>query len=139
MVCRRKRICICFPEVISFSLLERCNVIRKHFEEAEKEYLAAKLALHEATESKELLSEHLCAIIQNNEVRKSKKLGELMSTLDLELEDKNITNHSATQYLKTPTPDSSNWRTPKSAAVSKPKPPPAISLGSSMIAIHRMD
>ena len=113
--------------------------VRKRFEVAEKEYLSAKLALHEATENKELLSEHLCAIIQHNELRKSKKLNELMTTLQL-VKDKDVASGSTSpQYMKTPTPDLFKWQSPKPAVTSKPPPPPAFPLGSSMIAVHRMD
>ena len=56
---------------------------RKRFEHAESEYVAAKLELHRAAEAKELLAEHLCSIIQQNEMRKANKLAELMTTLNL--------------------------------------------------------
>ena len=59
------------------------HLYRKRFEHAEKEYVAAKLELHQAAEAKELLAEHLCSIIQQNEMRKAKKLAELMAWLNL--------------------------------------------------------
>ncbi len=43
--------------------------------------------LHRKTEVKEQLTEHLCAIIQQNELRKSCKLEELMIQLELNAED----------------------------------------------------
>ncbi|XP_027019134.1 RAB6-interacting golgin [Tachysurus fulvidraco] len=55
----------------------------KRLEKAEAEYVAAKLDLHKKTEVKEQLTEHLCAIIQQNELRKARKLEELMLQLEL--------------------------------------------------------
>lgn len=57
---------------------------RKRFEKAEAEYVSAKLDLHRKTEVKEQLTEHLCAIIQQNEQRKARKLEELMQQLQLQ-------------------------------------------------------
>lgn len=57
---------------------------RKRYEKAEAEYVTAKLDLHRKTELKEQLTEHLCAIIQQNELRKAHKLEELMQQLQLE-------------------------------------------------------
>lgn len=59
---------------------------RKRLEKAEAEYVAAKLDLHKKTETKEQLTEHLCAIIQQNELRKARKLEELMLQLELSTE-----------------------------------------------------
>ncbi|XP_051581216.1 RAB6-interacting golgin-like [Myxocyprinus asiaticus] len=59
----------------------------KRFEKAEAEYVAAKLDLHRKTEVKEQLTEHLCAIIQQNELRKARKLEELMLQLELNAEE----------------------------------------------------
>lgn len=59
----------------------------KRFEKAEAEYVAAKLDLHKKTEVKEQLTEHLCAIIQQNELRKARKLEELMLQLELNAEE----------------------------------------------------
>lgn len=56
-------------------------VDRKRYERAESEYVAAKLDLHRKTEVKEQLTEHLYAIIQQNELRKAEKLQELMLQL----------------------------------------------------------
>lgn len=58
-----------------------CFSFRKRLEKAEAEYVAAKLDLHKKTEVKEQLTEHLCAIIQQNELRKARKLEELMLQL----------------------------------------------------------
>ena len=44
----------------------------------------AKMDLHKKTEVKEQLTEHLCAIIQQNELRKAHKLEELMQQLQLQ-------------------------------------------------------
>lgn len=59
---------------------------RKRLEKAEAEYVAAKLDLHKKAEVKEQLTEHLCAIIQQNELRKAHKLEELMLQLELSTE-----------------------------------------------------
>lgn len=56
-------------------------VDRKRYEKAESEYVAAKLDLHRKTEVKEQLTEHLYAIIQQNELRKAEKLQELVLQL----------------------------------------------------------
>lgn len=60
------------------------HVVRKRYEKAEAEYVAAKMDLHRKTEVKEQLTEHLCAIIQQNELRKAHKLEELMQELQLQ-------------------------------------------------------
>ena len=57
---------------------------RRRFEHAEQEYVQAKINLHKATELKELLSEHLCAVVQQNELRKATKLSQLTATLKLQ-------------------------------------------------------
>ncbi|XP_057208931.1 RAB6-interacting golgin isoform X2 [Triplophysa rosa] len=59
----------------------------KRFEKSEAEYVAAKMDLHRKTEVKEQLTEHLCAIIQQNELRKACKLEELMLQLELNAEE----------------------------------------------------
>lgn len=41
------------------------------------------MELHQAAEAKELIAEHLCSIIQQNEMRKANKLAELMTKLNL--------------------------------------------------------
>lgn len=46
--------------------------------------MAAKLDLHRKAEVKEQLTEHLCTIIQQNELRKAHKLEELMEQLQLQ-------------------------------------------------------
>ncbi len=56
---------------------------RLRFEKAESEYVSAKLALATTKEKKDLLSQHLCSVIQENEQRKAAKLTELMSQLDI--------------------------------------------------------
>uniref|UniRef100_A0AAY4CI13 RAB6-interacting golgin n=1 Tax=Denticeps clupeoides TaxID=299321 RepID=A0AAY4CI13_9TELE len=58
------------------------SLSRKRFEKAEAEYVSAKMDLHHRTEVKERLTEHLCAIIQQNELRKAGKLEELMLQLE---------------------------------------------------------
>ncbi|XP_032228387.2 RAB6-interacting golgin-like [Nematostella vectensis] len=56
---------------------------QKCYERAEKEFVESKLDLHRKTERKEMLTEHLYAIIQENEQRKAKKLEELMAKLNV--------------------------------------------------------
>ncbi|XP_006005546.1 RAB6-interacting golgin [Latimeria chalumnae] len=63
---------------------------RKRFDKAEVEYVAAKLDLHKKTEIKEQLAEHLCAIIQQNELRKAKKLEDLMQLLEMETDEERL-------------------------------------------------
>eukprot|EP00062_Callorhinchus_milii_P010760 gi/632955998/ref/XP_007893742.1/ PREDICTED: RAB6-interacting golgin [Callorhinchus milii] len=57
---------------------------KKRFDKAEVEYVASKLNLHKKIELKEQLTEHLCTIIQQNELRKAQKLEELMQQLEVE-------------------------------------------------------
>ena len=84
---------------------------RKRYDTAETAFIAAKLALHKASEAKELLSEHLCAIIQQNELRKSEKLAELLKTLELESqsEENATTKDLSGLFQKTPTPGINIW------------------------------
>ncbi|XP_063283677.1 RAB6-interacting golgin [Pelobates fuscus] len=63
---------------------------KKRFDKAESEYILAKLDLHKKTELKEQLTEHLCTIIQENEVRKSKRLEELMKQLEVETDEEKL-------------------------------------------------
>ncbi|XP_054494645.2 RAB6-interacting golgin isoform X1 [Agelaius phoeniceus] len=63
---------------------------RKRYDKAESEYVAAKLELQHKTELKEHLTEHLCTIIQQNELRKARKLQELMQQLDVEADEENL-------------------------------------------------
>ncbi|XP_019357453.1 PREDICTED: RAB6-interacting golgin [Gavialis gangeticus] len=63
---------------------------RKRYDKAESEYVAAKLDLQRKTEIKEHLTEHLCTIIQQNELRKAKKLEELMKQLEVEADEENL-------------------------------------------------
>ncbi|XP_055376763.1 RAB6-interacting golgin [Condylostylus longicornis] len=75
--------------------------IEKHYNKVEQMFLKAKLDLHNASEKKELLTEHLCTVITHNEDRKAKKLTELMekvglspSSDDLQLNENDHTNYS---------------------------------------------
>lgn len=54
---------------------------RKHYLKIEKEFLQAKINLQKEKEKKELLTEHLCALITHNETRKAQKLETLMLEL----------------------------------------------------------
>ncbi|XP_070765325.1 RAB6-interacting golgin [Enoplosus armatus] len=66
------------------------STARKRYEKAEVEYVTAKLDLHKKTEVKEQLTEHLCAIIQQNELRKAHKLEELMQQLQLQATEEEL-------------------------------------------------
>ncbi|XP_024056817.1 RAB6-interacting golgin isoform X2 [Terrapene carolina triunguis] len=63
---------------------------RKRYDKAESEYVSAKLDFQRKTEIKEHLTEHLCTIIQQNELRKAKKLEELMKQLEVEADEENL-------------------------------------------------
>lgn len=63
---------------------------KKRYDRAESEYVTAKLDLHKKTQIKEQLTEHLCTIIQQNELRKAKKLEELMQQLDVETDEERL-------------------------------------------------
>lgn len=63
---------------------------QKRFDRAETEYITAKLDLQRKTEIKEQLTEHLCTIIQQNELRKAKKLEELMQQLDVQPDEESL-------------------------------------------------
>nr|CAD7405587.1 unnamed protein product [Timema cristinae] len=56
---------------------------QKRYDRAEKEFLEAKLLLFSKLERKEMLTEHLCRIIEQNEARKARKLSLLMDQLEL--------------------------------------------------------
>ncbi|KPP70328.1 RAB6-interacting golgin-like, partial [Scleropages formosus] len=66
------------------------STARKRYEKAEAEFVAAKLDLHKKTELKEQLTEHLYAIIQQNEQRKACKLEELMQQLEVQTNDEDL-------------------------------------------------
>ncbi|XP_049588082.1 RAB6-interacting golgin [Syngnathus scovelli] len=63
---------------------------RKRYEKAEAEYVMAKLDLHKKTDVKEQLTEHLFAIIQQNERRKALKLEGLMQELKLQATEEQL-------------------------------------------------
>ncbi|KAM3915367.1 RAB6-interacting golgin [Leptodactylus fuscus] len=63
---------------------------KKRYDRAESEYVVAKLDLYKKTQIKEQLTEHLCTIIQQNELRKAKKLEELMQQLEVEADDERL-------------------------------------------------
>jgi RAB6-interacting golgin len=56
---------------------------QKRYRKIEKEFLDAKVLLHQKEEKKEMLTEHLCTIIEKNEERKAEKLNELLNKLQL--------------------------------------------------------
>ncbi|EDW17814.1 RAB6-interacting golgin [Drosophila mojavensis] len=57
--------------------------VEKQYIRIEAQFLKAKLDLHNASEKKELLTEHLCTVIAHNEDRKAQKLTELMQKVGL--------------------------------------------------------
>ncbi|XP_035276910.1 RAB6-interacting golgin-like [Anguilla anguilla] len=60
------------------------------YNRAEAEFVKAKLDLHRKAELKEQLTEHLCAIIQQNEQRKARKLEQLMKQLELQPDEESL-------------------------------------------------
>lgn len=56
---------------------------RENYHQIESQFLAAKLNLHQISEKKEMLTEHLCTIISHNEDRKAQKLSELLDKVGL--------------------------------------------------------
>uniref|UniRef100_UPI00398EF5E8 RAB6-interacting golgin n=1 Tax=Pristiophorus japonicus TaxID=55135 RepID=UPI00398EF5E8 len=63
---------------------------KKRYDKAEVEYIAAKMNLYKTTELKEQLTEHLCTIIQQNELRKANKLEELMQQLEMGTDEERL-------------------------------------------------
>lgn len=57
---------------------------KKRYDRAEKDFIDAKVNLHGKQERKELLTEHLMTIIEESEDRKSKKLADLMTRLQID-------------------------------------------------------
>ncbi|KAJ8384517.1 hypothetical protein AAFF_G00204320 [Aldrovandia affinis] len=66
------------------------STARKRYDKAEAEYVSAKIDLHKKTEVKEQLTEHLYAIIQENEQRKACKLEELMQQLEMQADEEHL-------------------------------------------------
>lgn len=60
------------------------NESQKRYKKAEEEFVEAKIELFKRMERKEQLTEHLCTIIEENEMRKAQKLVELMDELEME-------------------------------------------------------
>ena len=77
---------------MSYANAAHYSICRKRYEKAEKEFIDSKLDLQLKSERKEQLTQHLYTIIQENELRKSKKLEELMSKLNMN--EKDIVNMS---------------------------------------------
>ncbi|XP_056379655.1 RAB6-interacting golgin [Hyla sarda] len=63
---------------------------KKRYDKAESEYVTSKLDLYKKTQIKEQLTEHLCTIIQQNELRKAKKLEELMQQLEVDTDEERL-------------------------------------------------
>ncbi|KAH8319372.1 hypothetical protein KR067_005547 [Drosophila pandora] len=59
------------------------STVEKQYVKIEAQFLKAKMDLHQASEKKELLTEHLCTVIAHNEDRKAQKLTELMQKVGL--------------------------------------------------------
>lgn len=57
-------------------------LLRKRYMKAEREFIEAKQLLFSKKERKDLLTEHLCTIIEQNELRKAHRLTDLMVQLD---------------------------------------------------------
>ncbi|KAK6166698.1 hypothetical protein SNE40_023332 [Patella caerulea] len=86
---------------------------QKRYDKAEKEVITAKMNLFEKGELKERLTEHLYTIIHQNEVRKAKKLAELMEILEMEISAEEmelqvtsiptLTNFNSVHTLTSPT------------------------------------
>ncbi|XP_068219431.1 RAB6-interacting golgin isoform X2 [Palaemon carinicauda] len=74
------------------------NEAQKRYDKAEKEFIDAKLQLFNKLEKKELLTEHLCRIIEANELRKANKLSELMAKLEM-VDGMNETSEDATEEV----------------------------------------
>lgn len=56
---------------------------RKNYDKIESDFLKAKIELQQSLERKELLTEHLCAIISHNEERKAERLKKLMEKIGI--------------------------------------------------------
>ena len=69
---------------LAFSITNVWKFYRKKYDRAEKDYVDAKLNLHIKQERKELLTEHLMTIIEESEDRKSKRLADLMTKLQID-------------------------------------------------------
>jgi len=63
----------------------------KRYDKAEREFIEAKQQLFSKRERKDLLTEHLCAIIEQNEMRKAHRLTDLM----IQLNDQDQINEAA--------------------------------------------
>ena len=59
-------------------------MFRKRYSRAEQEFIAAKIDLHQKSDLKDALTEHLHTIIHQNEVRKAHKLTGLMEKLSMQ-------------------------------------------------------
>lgn len=89
-------------------------------ERAEAEYVTAKLDLHKKTEVKEQLTEHLTAIIQQNELRKALKLDELMLQLELDAEVEGAPESHAPQEAQELDVEKTEQSPPQPAVVNGP-------------------
>lgn len=69
----------------------------KRYDKAEREFIEAKQQLFSKRERKDLLTEHLCAIIEQNEMRKAHRLTNLM----IQLNDQDQINEAAMTQVTT--------------------------------------
>ncbi|KAH9498773.1 hypothetical protein Btru_005091 [Bulinus truncatus] len=106
------------------------NEAQKRYEKAEKEFIAAKMDLFAKGEVKEQLTEHLYTIIHQNEIRKAKKLVELMEKLAMEVTAEEweltipaipqLTNFTAVATLHGPSPHNKNEKIEAAGKLNEP-------------------
>ncbi|XP_044529595.1 RAB6-interacting golgin isoform X2 [Gracilinanus agilis] len=95
---------------------------RKRFDKAEAEYVAAKLDLQRKTEIKEHLTEHLCTIIQQNELRKARKLEALTRQLEAEADEESPELEPEAEESLPPPPEEGG-KTPAALSPEASRPP----------------
>lgn len=78
------------------------------------------MELHRTSELKELLSEHLCTVIQQNEVRKSRKLAELLQALSISPTEPTA-REAHLVFQRTPTPGTDIWPRGRMKSLSSPQ------------------
>ncbi|NXE20940.1 GORAB protein, partial [Ardeotis kori] len=112
---------------------------RKRYDKAESEYVAAKLDLQHKTEIKEHLTEHLCTIIQQNELRKARKLEELMQQLEVEADEENLELEIEVERILQQQEAEAGRQASQShnhAGTAKENPPPSVTTRESEHANH---
>ena len=84
----------------SYEYVELCRLLfifRKRYDKAEEEFVAAKRDLFSRKENKEMLTEHLYSIIQENELKKARKLEEIMSKLNMDIVADDVLDQKSTE------------------------------------------